>query len=76
MTDDPFAHPANRVRAAVAAREGALAAWRHSPNSETALILHKIHATLDYRLEQLWACMSDERRAAVEARPVRTPAMT
>jgi hypothetical protein len=71
MPHDPWAHPAARVRAAIAAREGALAAWRHSPNADTERIYMAITRTLDYRLEQLWASMTDAQRAQVEARPVR-----
>lgn len=68
---DPLAHPAARVRAAAAAREGALAAYRHSPNSDTERVLIATMRTLDYKLEQLWASMTDERRAEVDARPIR-----
>lgn len=64
VAPDPLATPAARVAAAAAAREGAIAAWRHSPNSETERIVNAITQTLDYRLEQLWASMTDRARAA------------
>lgn len=68
---NPWEHPAARVRAAAAAREGAFAAWRHSPNCDTERILAAISRTLDYRLEQLWASMTDLQRAEADARPTR-----
>lgn len=57
-----------RVRAAVAAREGALAAFRHSPNSDTARALTVTTKALDYRLEQLWEALTTEQREMVDAR--------
>lgn len=69
-THDPFDDPENRVRAAAAAREGAMAAYRHSPNGDTERILIAISKTLDYRLEQLWASLTDKRRAEVTSREI------
>lgn len=60
-----------RIRAALAAREGALAAWRHSPNSSNATALRDAHRQLDARLEQLWAVLLPHERAAVDARAIR-----
>lgn len=68
MAHDPWQHPAVRVRAAVSAREGALAAWRHSPNGETERVACAANAALNYRLEQLWASMTDDQRTAADAR--------
>lgn len=68
---DAFSFPLERIRSALATREGAAAAWSHSPNSTTAKALKKAHDELNYRLEQLWATLPDEKRAEVEARGVR-----
>jgi hypothetical protein len=68
MSVDPWEHPAVRVRAAAVAREGALAAWRHSPNGDTERVVIATINTLNYRLEQLWASLTEAQRAAVEAR--------
>lgn len=59
------------IRAAQAAYEGALAAYRHSPNADTARIAGRALAMRDWRLEQLWAVLLPHERAAVDARPIK-----
>lgn len=61
----------SRIRSALAAREGALAAWRHSPNASNATALRDRHRALDQALEGLWAVMTPAERAAVDARDIR-----
>lgn len=60
-----------RIVSAIASREGALAAWRHSPNSDTARALRNAHRAMDAALDALYAVMSPAEREAVEQRDVR-----
>ena len=74
MTDpafDPRTTPLRELPAVVAAREGALAAWRHSPNRETSVALHRAHDALNKTLEQLWDAMTLEQRDDADGRKVR-----
>lgn len=61
---------AGRIASAWAALNGARASTWHSPNGDTCAVEEMCENTVNGLLEKLWAEMTDEQRAAVEARPV------
>jgi hypothetical protein len=71
MIVDPWADHHVRIKAAVDAREGAFAAFGHSPNASTQKAVENCQYTLNWRLDQLWQSLTDQQRAEIDARPVR-----